>query len=97
MINIGVLGSTNGTDLQAVLDAADKKMIDASINIVISNRKNAYILKRSAARGVETSFVSQKNKTREKFDREITSLLEAHQVELVLLIGFMRILSQEIM
>ena len=43
MINIGVLGSTNGTDLQAVLDAADKKMIDASINIVISNRKNAYI------------------------------------------------------
>ena len=95
MINIGVLGSTNGTDLQAVLDAADNKTIDASINIVISNRKNAYILKRSAARGVETSFVSQKNKTREEFDREITSLLEAHQVELVLLIGIMRILSQE--
>ena len=80
MINIGVLGSTNGTDLQAVLDAVDNKMIDASVNIVISNRKNAYILKQSAVRGVETSFVSQKNKTREQFDREITSLLEAHQV-----------------
>ena len=95
MINIGVLGSTNGTDLQAVLDAVDNKIIDASVNIVISNRKNAYILKRSAARGVETSFVSQKNKTREEFDREITSLLEDHQVGLVLLIGFMKILSQE--
>ena len=58
MINIGVLGSTNGTDLKAVLDAADNKTIDASVNIVISNRKNAYILKKSAARGVETSFVS---------------------------------------
>ena len=46
MINIGVLGSTNGTDLKAVLDAADNKVIDASVNIVISNRKNAYILKR---------------------------------------------------
>ena len=56
MINIGVLGSTNGTDLKAVLDAADNKVIDASVNIVISNRKNAYILKRSAARGVKTSF-----------------------------------------
>ena len=95
MINIGVLGSTNGTDLKAVLDAADNKVIDASVNIVISNRKNAYILKRAAARGVKTSFVSQKNKTREDFDSEITSLLEARQVDLVLLIGFMRILSQE--
>ena len=62
MINIGVLGSTNGTDLKAVLDAADNKVIDASVNIVISNRKNAYILKRSATRGVKTSFVSQKIK-----------------------------------
>ena len=95
MINIGVLGSTNGTDLQAVLDAIDNKIINASVNIVISNRKNAYILKRSAAHGVETQFISHKNKTREEFDREVTSLLEDHHVELVLLIGFMRILSQE--
>jgi folate-dependent phosphoribosylglycinamide formyltransferase PurN len=47
MINIGVLGSTNGTDLQAVIDAIDSKIINASIKIVISNRKNSFILKRA--------------------------------------------------
>ena len=47
MINIGVLGSTNGTDLQAVIDAIDSKIINASIKIVISNRENSFILKRA--------------------------------------------------
>ena len=47
MINIGVLGSTNGTDLQAVIDAVNNKIINASIKVVISNRKNAFILKRA--------------------------------------------------
>ena len=44
MIKLGVLGSTNGTDLQAILDAIDQKIINASVSIVISNKKNAYIL-----------------------------------------------------
>ena len=43
MIKLGVLGSTNGTDLQAILDAIDQKIIKASVSIVISNKKNAYI------------------------------------------------------
>ena len=47
MINIGVLGSTNGTDLQAVVDAIDSKIINASIKIVISNRENYFILKKT--------------------------------------------------
>jgi len=47
MIKLGVLGSTNGTDLQAILDAIDQKLINASVSIVISNKKNAYILERA--------------------------------------------------
>jgi len=95
MINIGVLGSTNGTDLQSVLDAINKKIIDATVNIVISNQENAFILKRASNNGIKSRFVSHKNKTRKEFDREVTCVLENHNVELVLLIGFMRILSRE--
>ena len=47
MIKLGVLGSTNGTDLQAILNAIDQKLIKASVSIVISNKKNAYILERA--------------------------------------------------
>ena len=95
MINLGVLGSTNGTDLQAILDSIKNKTINASINIVISNQERAFILERAKTHEVKSCFVSHKNKTREEFDKEVTSLLEEHNVELILLIGFMRILSQE--
>lgn len=95
MINIGVLGSTSGTDLQAVLDAIDNKLIDASVKTVISNRNKAFILERAAAQGVITHYVSHINKTRREFDQEITGLLRGHRIELILLIGFMRILSKE--
>ena len=94
MINLGILGSTNGTDLQAILDSIKNKTINASVNIVVSNQEHAFILERARKHGVNACFVSHKNKTREKFDREVTKLLEEHNVDLILLIGFMRILSQ---
>ena len=47
MINVGVLGSTKGTDLQVILDAVGAKKLDANISVVISNREDAYILKRA--------------------------------------------------
>ena len=94
MINLGILGSTNGTDLQAILDSIKNKTINASVNIVVSNQEHAFILERARKHGVNACFVSHKNKTREEFDREVTKLLEEHNVDLILLIGFMRILSQ---
>ena len=95
MINIGVLGSTNGTDLQAVIDAIDNKIINASIRVVISNRKNAFILKRAENHNIKARYVTHKNKTRNEFDQEVTNHLKENNVELILLIGFMRILSNE--
>ena len=95
MIKLGVLGSTNGTDLQAILESIKDKKINASVKVVISNQEHAFILERAKTQGVKACFVPHKNKTREEFDREVTSLLEEHNVELILLIGFMRILSQE--
>ena len=93
MIKLAVLGSTNGTDLQAVVEAISKGELDAEVSVVISNRKNAYILGCARNYDVPAIFISHKEKAREKFDGEMTTILKEHGVELVLLIGFMRILS----
>ena len=93
MINIGVLGSTKGTDLQAILDAIHSKKLSATVSTVISNRKNGYILDRAKDHSVPFYFISHKGKDRKDFDAEMTEVLKKHEVDLVLLIGFMRILS----
>ena len=95
MIRLGVLGSTNGPDLQAILDAVSAGELDADVVVVISNRTGAYILERAEINNVSAFFISQKGKKREEFDGEITAVLKEHSVDLVLLIGFMRILSPE--
>ena len=95
MIRLGVLGSTNGTDLQAILDAISARELDAVVAVVISNRTGAYILERAEINNVSAFFISHKGKKREEFDGEITAVLKEHSVDLVLLIGFMRILSPE--
>ena len=95
MISLGVLGSTNGTDLQAILDAISGRKLIASVAVLISNRANAYILERARNHNVPAFFISHKKKTRKEFDTEMTTVLKKHNVDLVLLIGFMRILSAE--
>ena len=95
MIRLGVLGSTNGTDLQAILDAVSAGELDADVAVVISNRTGAYILERAERNNVSSFFISHKGKKREEFDGEITAVLKEHSVDLVLLIGFLRILSPE--
>ena len=95
MINIGVLGSTNGTDLQFIFNAIDEGKLDANVSVVISNKEDSYILKRAQAHNTQNVFISHKNKDREDFDSEMTMVLKKHSVELILLIGFMRILSSK--
>ena len=95
MISLGILGSTNGTDLQAILDAISGRKLIANVAVLISNRANAYILERARNHNVPAFFISHKKKTRKEFDAEMTAVLKKHNVDLVLLIGFMRILSAE--
>ena len=95
MIRLGVLGSTKGTDLQAILDAIHSGALDASVVVVVSNRNNSYILERARNYNIPNVFVPHAGKTRDEFDREITAALLQYNVDLVLLVGFMRILSAE--
>ena len=92
---LGVLGSTKGTDLQAIIDSIDQNKLDATVEVVISNSPNAYILERAAKHNIPNFFISHLGKKREKFDNEMSVILKKYEVDLVLLIGFMRILSSK--
>ena len=93
MIKLGVIGSTSGTDLQCILDAIGSGELNAVVSVVISNQKTAYILERANRHNVPAVFISHQGKERKIFDEEMAGILKAHAVDLVLLIGFMRILS----
>ena len=95
MIKLGVLGSTKGTDLQAIIDSIEKKELIAKIAVVISNKEGSYILERAKRNNIPFFFLSHKGKNRKRFDQEITTVLKESGVDLILLIGFMRILSIE--
>ena len=58
MIRLGVLGSTKGTDLQAILDSIQAEQLNAVVSVVLSNQKNAFILERAKNHSVPTFFIS---------------------------------------
>lgn len=94
MYRIGVLASTKGTDLQAIIDEINNgTMPGIEIAIVLSNKKNAYALERARLQEVKAFFVDPEGKSREEYDRELAQILKEHNVDLVCLIGYMRILS----
>ena len=96
MFKIAVLASTNGTDLQAIIDEIKAgNMPGIELSVVIGNKKNAYALERANEQGYEAIFVDPKGKTRENYDMEIAEILENHKVDLVVLVGYMRILSNK--
>jgi|TARA_B100001964_G_scaffold154285_1_gene169654 phosphoribosylglycinamide formyltransferase-1 len=93
ILNIGVLASTKATDLQAVIDAIQAKQLNSKISVVVSNKKDAYALERAKKHNIEAVFINSKDKEREDFDREVNDVLEKYDVDLILAIGYMRILS----
>ena len=95
MIKRGVIGATNGTDLQAVLDASSYGELIAKVSVVISNNEKAHILDRAKNNDIPAVFIPHSGKTRQEFDNEMTAVLKKNQIDLILLIGFMRILSSE--
>lgn len=95
MYKIAVLASTNGTDLQAIIDEMKAgKMEGIELSAVISNKERCNALKRAKDQGYETFFIDPKGKTREEFDKEMAKILHQKNVDLICLVGYMRILSQ---
>jgi phosphoribosylglycinamide formyltransferase-1 len=91
---IGVLLSGSGTNLQAIIDAIERQELSASIQVVISNRADAYGLERARRHGLPTVVIAQKDfPAREAFETELVHTLNTYGVSLVVLAGFMRLLS----
>jgi len=87
-----ILISGNGSNLQSIIDHADR--IDLQISAVISNNKNAFGLKRAELVNIKTHFVDSKIfNTRDAFDKELISIIDSNSIELIILAGYMKILS----
>jgi phosphoribosylglycinamide formyltransferase-1 len=93
-VSIGVLISGGGTNLQAIIDAIEAKNLDAEIRVVLSNKADAYGLVRAEQRGIGTEVLDHQSfASREDYDQAVVDILRARGVELVILAGFMRLLS----
>lgn len=93
---IAVLASTRGTDLQAIIDEIKgRKLPGVELSMVVSDQKDCYALERAKEAGFETVWVDPAEKKRVEFDREVMAILDEKKVDLICLVGFMRILSSE--
>lgn len=91
---LGVLISGGGTNLQAIIDAIERGELPARIRLVVSNRDDVYGVVRARNHKLPTLVVPHTDfSSREDFDRGVVTLLKEHGVELVILAGFMRLLS----
>lgn len=98
MLNIGVLVSGGGTNLQAIIDGIEGGSItNTCIKVVISNNKNAYALERASKHGIEARAVSPKDyETREEFNQDLIRILDAYNLDLIVLAGCLVVLPEEL-
>jgi len=97
-LRIGVLASGRGSNLQAIIDAIEAGMVNAQIVLVLSNKKDAVALERARKHGLTDVFLDPKPfagrpDSRQAYDRAVLDLLRKHDVELVLLAGYMKIVT----
>jgi phosphoribosylglycinamide formyltransferase-1 len=93
MKNIAVLISGSGTNLQSIIDHIKVGKIKANLVAVISNKEDAYGLVRAKEAGIPAHFVDYKGVKREEHEKKIIEILEKNKVELIVLAGYMRILT----
>ncbi|MEW5936214.1 MAG: phosphoribosylglycinamide formyltransferase [Candidatus Thermoplasmatota archaeon] len=93
VFRIGVLASGGGTDLQSILDACESGYIPGRVVVVVSNNPDAYALERAKKHGAEALFIDHRGKERVEHEREVCDALQNYGVELIVLAGYMRMLT----
>lgn len=93
---IAVLASGSGTNFQAIIDAVNEKILDAEIVCLISDRKAAYALERAKNNGIDAYYLSiKKYKGSDEFNEAILEILDKYNPDLVVLAGYLKILSHD--
>ncbi len=88
---VGILVSGNGSNLQAIID---EKIASCEIALVISNKPDVYAIKRAQSNNISVEIINNKNfETREEFERQLIKSLDSRGIELIVLAGFMRVLT----
>lgn len=95
-VRIGVLISGGGTNLQALIDEVERDNINGEISVVISDKKGAYGIERAKNHGIKGIIIDKKGfKNKDEFMKSIMNKLEEYNVDLVILAGFLSILSRK--
>ncbi|MBA4396621.1 MAG: phosphoribosylglycinamide formyltransferase [Syntrophus sp. (in: bacteria)] len=93
-LRIGVLVSGGGSNLQSVIDRIETGALNAEICVTLSNKPDAYALVRCEKHGIPAVVIRHQDfRVREDFDRRMIEILQSHDVELVVMAGFMRVLT----
>lgn len=97
MIKIAVFVSGGGTNLQALIDAAQNgKLENGQLSLVVSSNANAFALERARKAGIQTAVLSKKEfDLQSEYDESLIALLSENEIELIVLAGFMTVLSAE--
>lgn len=94
-VKIAVLVSGGGTNLQAIIDAQKDNIIEnGEVSLVIADKKEAYALERAKNSNIKTAVVPKKELTRADFEEKLISLIEENEIEIIVLAGFLAILSE---
>ncbi|MBN1539002.1 MAG: phosphoribosylglycinamide formyltransferase [Candidatus Thermoplasmatota archaeon] len=91
---IAIFASGRGTDFQAIVDASRSGDVNLNIALLFCNRPDAIVIRRAKESGIPCVVIDHRGKAREEFDREVNEVLEEYGIELIVLAGFMRVLSK---
>lgn len=96
MYKVAVLASTNGTNFQSLIDARKAGVLKDNVEIscLVTNKECGAVEKAKSA-NIPYHIVDQNDKTREEFDKEVMRILDEHEIDLIVLGGYMRIISNE--
>jgi phosphoribosylglycinamide formyltransferase-1 len=96
MLNLGVLVSGKGSDLQSIIDSIESGYLtEAKIVVVISNKADAFALERARRYDIPAIFIEFRKRPRLDFDKDMIEVLKKYKVDLVVMAGFMRLVTQE--
>jgi len=93
MLRIAVLASGSGTNLQSIIDACESGQIDGKVVLVVSNNEDAFALERGSKHGAEAVFIDHRGKPREEHEKEVAAEIDGHDIDLIVLAGYLRMLT----
>jgi len=93
MINVAVMASGGGTDFQSIIDASEAGEIEANMKLLITNNPDAYCIERAKKHGIDYQIIDHREKSRQEHEQEIIKVLKRYDLDLIVLAGYMRILT----